>query len=156
MNIVFDGVNSFFYLWVNGQKIGMSKDSRTVAEFDITDAIKVGENQIAVQVFRWNDGSWLEDQDFWRLSGIFRDVYLWSPDNLHIYDFQVKTPLDDDYKNGQLIVDFTVQNKKSQTENVTLSAELFDNQAQQVVPAIIRFLRSTRKRRRQSNSFQRM
>lgn len=123
VNIVFDGVNSFFYLWVNGQKIGMSKDSRTVAEFDITDAVKVGENQIAVQVFRWNDGSWLEDQDFWRMSGIFRDVYLWSPDSLHIYDFEVKTPLDDDYKNGKLVVDFTVQNKKSQAENVTLSVE---------------------------------
>jgi len=136
VNIIFDGVNSFFYLWINGQKIGMSKDSRTVAEFDITDAVKPGENQIAVQVFRWNDGSWLEDQDFWRLSGIFRDVYLWSPDSLHIYDFQVKTPLDDEYKNGQLVVDFTVQNKTNQTDNVTLSAELLDASGNQVVSPV--------------------
>ena len=136
VNIVFDGVNSFFYLWVNGQKIGMSKGSRTVAEFDITDAVKPGENQIAVQVFRWNDGSWLEDQDFWRLSGIYRDVYLWSPDELHIADFQVKTPLDDDYKNGQLVVDLTVQNKKSQAEKVTLSTLLLVDTESQIVPAV--------------------
>jgi beta-galactosidase len=136
IHVVFDGVNSFFFLWVNGQRIGMSKDSRTVAEFDVTDAVKPGQNQIAVQVFRWNDGSWIEDQDFWRLSGIFRDVYLWSPDSLHIFDFQVNTPLDDTYKNGQLKVDFTVENKKAQNDNVTLSAELLDSSGAQVVPAI--------------------
>jgi len=136
IHIVFDGVNSFFFLWVNGQKIGMSKDSRTVAEFDITDAVKTGENQLSVQVFRWNDGSWLEDQDFWRLSGIFRDVYLWSPDKLHIFDFQVITPLDENFKNSQLVVDLTVENKKSQSDSVTLSAELLDSSGKQVVPAI--------------------
>ena len=74
----FDGVNSVFYLWVNGQKVGLSKDSRTPAEFDITPYLKPGENLLAVEVYRWCDGSYLEDQDFWRLSGIFRDVYLWS------------------------------------------------------------------------------
>ncbi|MBN1972764.1 MAG: DUF4981 domain-containing protein [Sedimentisphaerales bacterium] len=136
INIVFDGVNSFFFLWINGQRIGMSKDSRTVAEFDITDVVKPGKNQISVQVFRWNDGSWIEDQDFWRLSGIFRDVYLWSPDSLHIFDFEVKTPLDETYKNGQLIVDFTVDSKKSQADKVTLSAELLDGTGAQVVPAV--------------------
>jgi beta-galactosidase len=134
--VVFDGVNSFFFLWVNGQRIGLSKDSRTVAEFDITDVVKPGKNEIAVQVFRWNDGSWIEDQDFWRLSGIYRDVYLWSPDSLHIFDFQVNTPLDETYKNGQLKVNFTIENKKSQNQNVALSAELLDNTGAQVVPAI--------------------
>ena len=137
VNIVFDGVNSFFFLWVNGEKIGMSKGSRTVAEFDITDAAKTGKNEIAVQVFRWNDGSWIEDQDFWRLSGIFRDVYLWSTDSLHVFDFQVKTPLDENYKNGQLIVDFTVESKKSQPEKVELSAELFDSSGIEVLPSVI-------------------
>jgi beta-galactosidase len=99
--ILFDGVNSFFYLWINGQKVGMSKDSRTPAEFDITDVVKPGKNQISVQVFRWNDGSWLEDQDFWRLSGIFRDVYIWSTDKLHIRDFQVTTALEHQYDRGR-------------------------------------------------------
>ena len=136
VNIIFDGVNSFFFLWVNGQRIGMSKDSRTVAEFDITDVVKPGENQISVQVFRWNDGSWLEDQDFWRLSGIFRDVYLWSPDKLHIFDFEVKTALDDSYTNGHLAIDTTIQNKKSQKDNVTVSAELFDSSGKQVISTI--------------------
>jgi beta-galactosidase len=136
VNIVFDGVNSFFFLWINGQKVGMSKDSRTAAEFDITDVVKPGTNQISIQVFRWNDGSWLEDQDFWRLSGIYRDVYIWSPDSLHIVDFQVKTPLDESYKNGQLIVDFTVLNKKAQDNNVALSAELFDDTGSLVIPAV--------------------
>ena len=136
IHVVFDGVNSFFFLWVNGQRIGMSKDTRTVAEFDITDVVKPGRNQIAVQVFRWNDGSWLEDQDFWRLSGIYRDVYLWSPDKLHVRDFQVKTALDETYKNGQLVVDFIVRNKKSQTGTVTLTAELLDQQGSQGVPLI--------------------
>src|SRR4030042_7051897 len=100
--IVFDGVNSFFYLWINGRNVGMSKDSRTVAEFDITDFVKPGRNQIGGQVFRWNDGSWLEDQDFWRLSAIYRDVYLWSPPNVHIRDFEVKTDLDAQYRDAQL------------------------------------------------------
>ncbi len=134
--IAFDGVNSFFYLWINGRKIGMSKDSRTVAEFDITDFVKPGENQISVQVFRWNDGSWLEDQDFWRLSGIFRDVYIWSPDKLHILDFEVITQLDESYKSGQVTVDLKIQNKKTQAENVTITAELLDAQGNQAISVI--------------------
>ncbi len=92
--LTFDGVNSFFYLWINGQKVGMGKGSRTPVEFDITQYLKPGENLLAVENFRWCDGSYLEDQDMWRLSGIFRDVYLWSPPNLHIRDFEVKTDLD--------------------------------------------------------------
>ncbi len=136
INIIFDGVNSFFFLWVNGQKVGMNKDSRTVAEFDITDVVKAGENQISVQVFRWNDSSWLEDQDFWRISGIFRDVYLWSPGELHIFDFEVKTPLEESFRNGQLEIDLTLDNKKSRAENVMLTAELLDANGDRVLPVI--------------------
>ncbi len=136
IHIVFDGVNSFFYLWVNGKQIGMSKDSRTVAEFDITDVVKPGNNRIAVQVFRWNDGSWLEDQDFWRLSGIFRDVFLWSPGQLHIWDFEVKTLLDESYKSGKLAVDLNIQNTNTQAEAVTVTAELLDDGRRRVVPVI--------------------
>jgi len=134
--IVFDGVNSFFYLWINGQSIGMSKDSRTVAEFDITDFVKPGKNQIAVQVFRWNDSSWLEDQDFWRLSGIFRDVYIWSTDQLHIRDFQVMTALDQGYRGGTLLIDLAIQNITQQAKAVTVTADLLDADGKQVAPAI--------------------
>lgn len=88
--ITFDGVNSFFYLWINGQKVGLGKDARTPVEFDITKYVKPGQNLIAVENFRWCDGSYLEDQDFWRMSGIFRDVYLWSTASTHIRDFEVK------------------------------------------------------------------
>ena len=76
--IVFDGVDSAFYLWVNGHEVGYSQGSRTPAEFDVSEFVQDGENVIAVEVYRWSDGAYLEDQDFWRLSGIFRDVYLWQ------------------------------------------------------------------------------
>ena len=78
----------------------MGKDSRTPVEFDITPYLKPGENLLAVEIFRWCDGSYLEDQDFWRMSGIFRDVYLWSPPNVHIRDFEVKTDLDAQYRDA--------------------------------------------------------
>jgi beta-galactosidase len=130
--IGFDGVNSFFYLWVNGRKVGMSKDSRTLAEFDITDFVKPGKNQLAVQVFRWNDGSWVEDQDFWRLSGIYRDVYLWSTDTLHIRDFQVTTAVDETYYSAALLIDLAVQNMTPKGREVKLGAELLDAQGNQV------------------------
>lgn len=100
--LTFDGVNSFFFLWVNGQKVGLGKDSRTPVEFDITKYLKPGENLVAVENLRWCDGSYLEDQDFWRMSGIFRDVYLWSAPNVHIRDHEVVTELDDQYRDAQV------------------------------------------------------
>jgi beta-galactosidase len=108
--LTFDGVNSFFYLWINGEKIGFSKDSRTPATFDVTKYLHPGENLMAVQVFRWNDGSYLEDQDFWRLSGIFRNVYLWSAPKIHLRDYEVQTRIDDDYAGATLRVLADVQN----------------------------------------------
>jgi beta-galactosidase len=96
LRIHFEGVSSAFYLWVNGRKVGYSQDSRTPAVFDITDLVQEGENVVAAEVFQNSDGSYLEDQDFWRLSGIFRDVYLSSHHDLHIADFFVHTDLDDD------------------------------------------------------------
>lgn len=105
-------VNSFCYVWVNGQYVGMSKDSKTPAEFDVTKFVQPGKaNTIAVQVFRWCDGSYLEDQDFWRLSGIERDVYLYATPKVHIYDFETKGELDEGYKN----VHFSVKAKISNT-----------------------------------------
>jgi len=92
--IVFDGVDSALYLWINGEMAGYSQDSRLPAEFDITPYIHSGGNTVAVQVLRWSDGSYLEDQDMWRMSGIFRDVYIFATPNVHIRDFLVRTELD--------------------------------------------------------------
>ena len=85
----FGGVHSAFYLWVNGQKVGYSQNSMSPAEFDVTEYMRVGKNKVAVEVYRWSDGSYLEDQDMWRLSGIFRPVQLWVRPLVHIADYQV-------------------------------------------------------------------
>ena len=106
----FDGVESAFYVWLNGRMVGLGKDSRTPVEFNITSFLKTGENTLAVEVYRWSDGSYLEDQDFWRLSGIFRDVYLFSTPQVHIRDFEVKTSLSDNYTKAVFSVASRVRN----------------------------------------------
>ena len=108
--IHFDGVDSAFYLWVNGIKVGYSQDSRTPAEFNITPCIRPGRNTLAVEVYRWSDGSYLECQDFWRLSGIFRNVYLLSTPCVHIRDFELSSDLDDQYRDAVLRVKAWVWN----------------------------------------------
>lgn len=120
--IVFDGVQSAFYLWINGEKVGYSQGSRTPAEFNITQYLKPGKNIVAAEVYRWNDGSYLEDQDFWRLSGIYRDVYLWSTAKSHIRDFTVVTDLDDSYENAVLKVDAQLLNPEGSVDVVLLDA----------------------------------
>jgi beta-galactosidase len=97
-----DGIQSAGIVWINGQKVGYSEDAMTPAEYNITKYLKDGENTLAVQVLNWSDGSYLEDQDFWRFGGIYRDVYLYSTPQLHIRDFQVITDLDDQYKDALL------------------------------------------------------
>ncbi len=108
--IHFAGVESAFYIWVNGEKVGYSQGSRTPAEFDLTRFVHTGSNTLAVEVYRWSDGSYLEDQDFWRLSGIFRDVYLYSTPQLYIRDFEVKTSLDSEYRDARLNVAVSLGN----------------------------------------------
>ena len=130
--LTFDGVNSFFYLWVNGQKVGLGKDARTPVEFDITPYLKPGENLLAVENFRWCDGSYLEDQDFWRMSGIFRDVYLWSPPAVHMGDFEVQTDLDAQYRDAELKLSLKVQNTGKAEAVATVEAVLLDAKGQQV------------------------
>jgi beta-galactosidase len=103
--LTFDGVNSAFYLWINGEKAGYSQGSRTPAEFDVTEFLQPGTNHIAVEVYRWCDGSYLEDQDFWRLSGIFRDVYLHARSASYLRDLRIVTDLDEDYTGADLLVD---------------------------------------------------
>jgi beta-galactosidase len=105
-------VKSAFFIWVNGKKVGYSEDSKLAAEFDITKYVKPGENTIALQVYRWSDGSYLECQDMWRISGIERDVYLYSTPKLDIRDFKAIGTLDNTYTNGLLNVDVTVENYK--------------------------------------------
>ncbi|GAA5480975.1 glycoside hydrolase family 2 TIM barrel-domain containing protein [Haloferula sargassicola] len=107
--ITFNGVDSAFYLWINGEKVGYSQDSRTPAEFDITKYLHDGENTVAVEVYRYSDGSYLEDQDMWRLSGIFRDVYLHSSAPLQLRDFFARGGLDDSYQKGVLTLETEVR-----------------------------------------------
>lgn len=124
--INFDGVSSGFYLWINGKKVGYSQGSRTPAEFNISRFLKNGENLIAVEVYRWTDGAYLEDQDFWRLSGIFRDVYLWSVPDAHIRDFKISSSLDDNYKDGVFDISGEIIPYKNSAKNYTLEIQLFD------------------------------
>lgn len=100
--LCFQGVESGFALWVNGAYVGYSEDSFTPSEFDVTDFLVEGENRLAVQVYKWTAGSWCEDQDFYRFSGIFRDVFLYAEPEIHIRDLKVRTLLDDAYENAVL------------------------------------------------------
>jgi beta-galactosidase len=136
--LTFDGVNSFFYLWINGEKIGMGKDSRTPVEFDVAKYLKPGENLLAVENLRWCDGSYLEDQDFWRMSGIFRDVYLWSPPDVHIRDFEVRTDLDEKYKDATIHGKVWVENKGSSAMNIIVRADLMDARGRTILSPEIR------------------
>ena len=106
----FDGVDSAFYVWANGQPVGYSQGSHMPSEFDLTAHVRPGENLLAVQVFQWSDGSYLEDQDMWRLSGIFRDVYLFSTPSVHMRDVRIRTRLDSDYRNAMLEVSVALKN----------------------------------------------
>jgi beta-galactosidase len=100
--ISFQGVESAMALWMNGEYVGYREDSFTPSEFDLTPFVRDGENKLAVRVFKWCAGSWCEDQDFFRFSGIFRDVYLYTIPDVHLKDLKVKTLLNDDYTNADL------------------------------------------------------
>lgn len=130
----FAGVQSAFYLWVNGQKVGYSQDSMTPGEFRITDYLQEGSNHLAVEVIRWSDGSYLEDQDFWRLSGIFRDVFLYSSPKVAIRDFHVQPGLAKDFKNGNLDISVKVQNYSRKAANkYRILVNLYDADGNKVV-----------------------
>lgn len=124
--MVFGAVDSAFYLWINGKKVGYSQDSRTPAEFDITPYLQDGENLLAAEVYQYSDGSYLEDQDMFRMSGIFRDVYLWSADSLNLDDFWIQAGLTDDFKAGKLGFTAKIANRgsaeMSATANLTLTS----------------------------------
>ena len=133
-SIIFDGVNSAFHLWCNGVWVGYSQDSRLAAEFDLTEHLLAENNQLTVMVMRWSDGSYLEDQDMWWLSGIFRDVTLLSKPVVAIADVTITTDLDKCYNHGTLNV-CTLLSK--QTQEYGVQVQLFDGQLQPVSEAIL-------------------
>lgn len=145
VEICFDGVESAMHVWCNGQKVGYSEDSRTPARFDLTPYLKGdgGENLLAVQVFRWSDGSYLEDQDFWRLSGIFRDVYLEGVPRTHLADIEVRAGLDDDDINGVIEPVIRVAGDASKATRL----ELFDADGKSIDQWIIQPAGASSKRR---------
>ncbi len=121
----FGGVKSAMYIWVNGQKVGYSQNSMSPAEFDITKYLHEGKNKLAVEVYRWSDGSYLEDQDMWRLSGIFRPVQLWVRPNVHIADYKMVSMPTDDWKDGNFTTDIKVCNTgKKAAKNVPVKVTI--------------------------------
>jgi beta-galactosidase len=125
--LTFDGVDAGFFLWINGHKVGYSVNSRNAAEFDITPYAKPGSNIVAVEVYRFTTGSYLEDQDMWRLSGIFRNVTLWSAPQQHIRDFFVTATLDSRYIDATLDVATKIKNYgTTATHPRQLSVDLYD------------------------------
>ncbi len=130
----FEGVDSAFHLWINGKKVGFSKGSRLPAEFNISEYIQTGENTIAVQVYKWSDGSYLEDQDMWWLSGIFRDVFIYTTPKVHIFDYKLETELIDDYQNANLKIDFILKNfAHRDISSYKLEFQLLDKNKQEVI-----------------------
>lgn len=121
--ISFQGVESAFNLWINGEYVGYAEDTHTPSEFDITPFIREGENTIHVQVYKFCSGSWLESQDYWRLSGIFRDVYIYTVPTTHVYDMFVKNTLSEDMSSAQLCLDLELI---GDTDSITAEIDLYD------------------------------
>jgi len=122
----FAGVDSAFYVYVNGQAVGYSQGAHLPSEFNITSYLQPGDNLLVVQVYQWSDGSYLEDQDMWRLSGIFRDVYLLATPHIHLWDAGVTTHFDAAYADATLAVRVTVKNHASHPVQLTVMASLLD------------------------------
>lgn len=108
----FQGVETAFYAWINGKFLGYSEDSFTPSEFEVTEFLKAGKNKIAVEVYKRSSASWLEDQDFWRFSGIFRDVFLYSVPDIHIRDLFLKSNLDKNFENAEITGELNFLEKK--------------------------------------------
>ncbi|KMZ43610.1 MULTISPECIES: beta-galactosidase subunit alpha [Bacillales] len=123
----FEGVDSAFHVWLNGKEVGYSQGSRLPSEFDVTELLQEGSNRLAVQVYQWSDGTYVEDQDMWYLSGIFRDVSLIARPKLHVRDLAVVTDLDDEYRHGVLRVRVHVENSSTAAyDGVSVTAKLLD------------------------------
>jgi beta-galactosidase len=124
--IHFGAVSSAFYFWVNGEQVGYKEDSKTPSDFNITRFIKPGKNTLAVEVYRWSDGSYLEDQDFWRMSGITRDVYLFSTNRVHMADIFVHSGLTPDYRDGIFELELDIRNYNTPDSVYQVDASILD------------------------------
>lgn len=134
----FGGVQSAFHLWVNGEHVGYSQGSMTAAEFNLTPYLRRGENTLAVEVYRWSDGSYLEDQDMWRLSGIYRSVFLYSAAPFRIADFTVRTELDEDYRDARLLIEPELEALEGvDPEGWEVEAQLFDAAGAEVLDEVL-------------------
>jgi beta-galactosidase len=121
------GVQSACYVWVNGKEVGFHEDGMLPAEFDISQYLQAGENDLVVQVIKWSDGSYLEDQDYWRLSGIYRDVFLYAKPKTELYDVSIQTPLSADFQKAQLLVEVTIK-AKDFSKSLGITNVLFDRE----------------------------
>ncbi len=118
VHVVFDGVESGYALWLNGEYVGYSEDTFTPSEFDLTGLLKKGMNKLAVQVFKWTSGSWFEDQDFFRFSGIYRNVYLKLVPTAHLEDLKVRTLLNDDFSKAELLLTLNFAGEVGETDYI--------------------------------------
>ena len=131
--IQFEGVKSAFYLWINGKEVGYSQGSMAPAEFNITKFVKTGKNQIAVEVYKWSDGSYLEDQDFWFLGGIYREVFLYSVPKVHVWDYFASCEFDKIYRDAMLKLRIKVRNFSDSSFNrPTLEVYLLNDKMENV------------------------
>jgi len=129
----FEGIKSASYIWVNGKRVGYNQGGFEPAEFDITPYVKVGKNDLSVEVHRYCDGSYLENQDMWRLSGIYRDVKLYAQPKTFIHDFYIVTDLDEDYQDATLTVETDIQNKHTEKAQVSLLIDVLDENNQSIL-----------------------
>lgn len=129
----FEAGTAAMYVWVNGQKVGYTQNARTNAEFDITPYIRLGVNSLACEVYKYSDGSYLEDQDMWRMGGINRSVYLYSTDQMRIADFSARPVLDASYRNGTLHTDIEIRNYTSASQQVAVEMKLVDKKGRTVL-----------------------
>src|SRR5690606_33021778 len=128
----FEGGTNFMYVWVNGKKVGYTENAKSPAEFDITPYIQSGKNLLACEVHKFSDGSYLEDQDMWRLGGINRSVYLYSTATTRIQDFFSHADLDDAYKNGIFSTDVKIKNYESLGVARNVSVSIFDKAGKKI------------------------
>jgi len=126
--IHFGGVRSAFYVWVNGEMVGYSQDSKTPAEFDITEFVQTGKNSVSAEVYRWSDGSYLEGQDYWKISGIERDVFLLATPKTYIRDLFVTATLDSMYQDGLLNLQVEIEGLESLSGDFQVVAQLLENE----------------------------
>ncbi len=129
----FEGIKSASYIWVNGKRVGYNQGGFEPAEFNITPFLKTGKNDLSVQVIRFSDGSFLENQDMWRLSGIYRDVKLYALPKTYVHDFYVVTNLDEQYRDAALAVEVDIKNAERTTTGATLEIDVLDEQNRSIL-----------------------